>query len=424
MNRKKYIFIVMAVIVIIGGTVAVKNIKGEEVDKSMATSQSDLGIPTELIDVGKSHMVEDISYIGTISSKKSATVSPAIGGQIVNIYVEEGSMVKAGDILAKIDDRQLNASYITAEKKLETLRTNYSYLNAEVGSFYSTNPLVKKQDTLKSNYEYIKGESGKYKELYDEGAIAKTAYDKIKQEEETAYLQLAELEATTKDAYNKLSHERNMIESQIDEVSSSLNEIRIKMEETIIRAPIQGVVKKLYYHEGDLAGMGRPFADIDNNDELLVEVNISESDINKISLGDKAILKIRGLSNDITTTVSKIIPNVNPNTRIGIVEIGPIKSEEGVSLVAGNSAEVNIVTNEVKDKLIIPKSTIKTLNDESMVYLYKDGIVEETKIVTGLTVGENREVVEGLEEGDQIAIKNLSKLYNGAEVYVFKGVGQ
>ena len=425
MNRKKYTFIVIAVaIVIIGGAVVFKNIKGKEVSENVASLQTDLGIPIELATVSKSDIVEDISYIGTISSKKSAIVSPAIGGQIVKIYVEEGSIVQAGDLLAKIDDNQLSASYVTAQKKLETLRTNYNYLNSELKGFYATNPLVKKLDTLTSNYEYIKGESVKYEQLYTEGAISKTAYDKIKQEEDTVYFQLAELRATIDDAYSKLSHERDMTESQISELNSSINEMAIKIEDTLIKAPIQGVVKKVYYDEGDLAAMGKPFADIDDNDELLVKVNITESDINKIKVGDKAVLKIKGLNNEIITTVSKIIPNVNPNTRIGIVEIGPIRAEEGVTLVSGNSAEVNIVTNEVKDKLIIPKSTIKSLNDESIVYLYEDGIVKETKITTGLIVGENTEVIEGLKEGDKIAIKNLSKLYEDAKVYVFKGVDQ
>ena len=422
MNRKKYIFVVVVVaIIIIGGAVVFKN---KIVDKSISTSQNDLGIPIELAIVSKSDIVEDISYIGTISSKKSAIVSPAIGGQIVKIYVEEGSIVQVGDLLAKIDDSQLSASYATSQRKLETLKTNYSYLNAEVGSFHSTSPLVKKLETLTSNYEYIKGESEKYKQLYDEGGVPKAAYDKIKQEEDTVYFQMAELEATINDAYNKLSHERDMTESQIDEVNSSINEMSIKIEDTLIKAPIQGLVKKVYYDEGELAAMGKPFADIDNNDELLVKINITESDINKINVGNKVVLKVKGLSNEITTTVSKIIPNVNPNTRIGIAEIGPIKAEEGVTLVSGNSAEVSIVINEVKDRLIIPKSTIKSLNDESIVYLYQDGIVKETKIITGLTVGENTEVIEGLKEGDKIATKNLSKLYEDAKVYVFKGVDQ
>jgi len=308
---------ILAVVVIIGGAAAFKNVESKIGDKDISNAQADLGIPIELTSVGKSNIIEDISYIGTITPEKSAIVSPAIGGQIVSIYVEEGSIVEAGDLLAKIDDNQLNASINTASRKLETLTTNYNYLSDQVEGFYRSNPLVKKLETLTFNYEYIKGESDKYEQLYNEGAVSKSTYDKVKQETDTVHLQLEELKATTNDAYNKLVHERNMVEKQLKEVNASINELNVKIEDTLIKAPIQGTVKKLYYDEGDLAAMGRPLADIDNNEELLVRVNITE--------------------------------------------------------------------NEAIDKITIPKSALKNLNGQNMVYLYEDGIVKEVNISTGLT---------------------------------------
>lgn len=422
MNKKKYITITIIAVIVIGLVLALKNVTEKKESETTSSSKKDLGIPINLVGVDKNDIIEDLNYIGTISPNKSVIVSPTIGGQIVDIYVDEGDLVQSGDLLAKIEDSEINASYDTAEKKLESLETNKSYLNSELESFYNTSPLVKKQETLASNYEYIKEESEKYKQLYEEGAIAKTEYNKIKQEENTIYLQLAELKATTDDTYSKLKHERDMVEGQINEVRSSLQELEIKMDKILIKAPRKGIVKKIYYEKGELAAMGMPFVDIDDNDELLVNVNITESDLKKINIGDDAILNVESLDSKITTKVSKLIPNINPSTRVGTLEIGPIKVEEGSTLISGSSIDVSIIINEVKDKLVIPKSTIKKINDESIVYLYEDGKVKEKKIKTGLTVGEMTEVVEGLEEGDKIASTNLSKLYENAKVYVFEGV--
>ncbi len=419
MNKKKYVFLVLALLVVVGGGLTIKK---KLADKITPTIKTDLGIPIELINVSKSDTVEDISYTGTVTPEKSSVVSAAIGGQIKNIYVEEGSIVQTGDLIASIDDAQLVSSLNTASKKLETLRTNHHYLINQVGTFYVSNSLVKKLEVLNSNYEYIKDETAKYKKLYEEGAVAKSVYDKMKQEQDVASLQLEELEATVKDTYNKLVHERDMTERQLDEVSASINELNVKMKDTLIKAPIRGVVKKIYYDEGDLAAMGKPFVDIDDNEELLVKVNITESDIRKIKVGDKVILKVGGSSKEIISKISKILPNVNPNTRVGVVEIGPIKGEEGINLVSGNSVDTKIVIDEKKDIITIPKNAIKDLNGEDIVYLYEDGVVRERKISTGITIGENTEVVEGLDVGDQIAIKNLAKLYENAKVYVYKGV--
>lgn len=419
-----FILVIIGVIAIAVAIGIRKNTDGEIAGENTNDLQEDLGIPIELVKVDRGDIVEDISYIGTISSAKSTTVSPAIGGQIKNINVEEGAMVDQGDVLAKIEDNQFRASYTTAEKKLNTLSTNYNYLEEEVANFHSTNPLAKKIESASSNYEYIKDEYEKYGKLYEEGAVSKAEYDKVKQEVDTAQFQLEELKATMDDSYGKLVHEKNMAESQISEARASLEELTIKIEDTVIRAPIGGVVKKLHYNKGDLAAMGKPFANIDNNRELIVSVNITESDLNKINLEDKVVLKAGGLDDEITASVSKVIPNVNPKTRVGTVEVGPIKPKERAGLVSGNSIEVDIVTNRAEGKLIIPKSTIRNLDGEDVVYLHNDGVVEQRKISTGITVGERVEVVEGLEEGDQIANKNLLKLYQDAKVYIFKGVSQ
>ncbi|MGD9567023.1 MAG: efflux RND transporter periplasmic adaptor subunit [Sedimentibacter sp.] len=419
MNKKKLILIVVVSLVIL--SVVVKNINSSSSSKESVAKESELGIPIELEAVAKGNLIETINYVGTIEPKSSTVISPSIAGQITQVYVEEGSFVKYGDILVKIDDSQLRASLETAQKKLETLNTNYNYLASEINDFYETNPLIKQHETAKSNYEYLKSERDNYASLYGEGAIPKTTFDKLEQETNNAYLKLEELKATIQNSYDNLIHEKDMAAKQMEELNSSINELNVKIQDTVIQAPISGIVKMIEGDVGDLAVIGKPLVSIDDNEELIVRVSVSESDINRISVGGKAVLIINGLDGEINTIVNKIIPNVNPNTRIGLIELGPIQNEKSSMLFSGNSAEVEIIANEATDKLIIPKNSIKNLNNKNIVYLYMDGIVKEAEIATGITVGESTEVTKGLKEGDKIATTNLSKLYENAAVYVFKG---
>lgn len=420
MNKKKLILVFVVALIIIA--VIAKRINSYSNSKASIAKESELGIPVELEAVTKGALTETINYVGTIEPKRSTTISPSIAGQITQIYVEEGSSVKYGDILVKIDDSQLRAGLETALKKHETLNTNYNYLTNEINDFYEVNPLLKQLETAQSNYEYLKGEKANYESLYEEGAIPKTTFDKLVQETNSAYLKLEELKATIQSSYDNLVHEKNMAAKQMEELNSSINELNVKIEDTVIKAPISGVVKMTQGDVGDLAVVGKPLVAIDDNKELIVKVNVSERDINRIFVGDKALLKTNGLEGEINTNVSKIVPDVNPNTRIGLIELGPVQNEKSSILFSGNSAEVKIIANEVKNKLIIPKSSIKNLNNKDIVYLYMEGIVKETEITTGITVGESTEVIRGLQEGDKIATTNLSKLYENAAVYVFKGV--
>ncbi|MDD4088271.1 MAG: biotin/lipoyl-binding protein, partial [Tissierellia bacterium] len=162
---------------------------------------------------------ETINYVGTIEPKRSTTISPSIAGQITQVYVEEGSLVKYGDILVKIDDSQLRAGLETAQKKLETLKTNYNYMANEINDFYETNPLLKQLETAQSNYEYMKIEKANYESLYEEGAISKTTFDKLEQETNNAYLKLEELKATIQNSYDNLVHEKNIVAKQMEELN-------------------------------------------------------------------------------------------------------------------------------------------------------------------------------------------------------------
>lgn len=419
MNKKKFILIVIVSLVALA--VIIKIINSFSNSKESSAKESDLGIPIELEAVIKGDLTETINYIGTIEAKKSATLSPTIAGQIVHVFVAEGSIVKYGDVLVKIDDSQLEASMDTAQKKLDTLSTNYIYLENEVNDFYTSNPLIKQLETAQSNYDYLKSEYSSYKDLYEEGAIPKSTLDKMQQELNNAYLKTEELKANIRKSYDNLVHEKSISAKQIEELNSSINELNVKIEDTIIKAPLNGVVKMIEGNVGDLAVVGKPLVAIDDNKEWIIKVNVSENDINKIFVGSEAVLKINGLEGEIDTQVSKIVPNVNSKTRIGLIELGPIKNEKSSMLFSGNSAEVKIITNEAQNKLIIPKNSIKSLNNKDIVYLYMDGIVKETEIITGITVGDNTEVISGLKEGDKIAASNLSKIYDNASVYVFRG---
>ncbi len=419
MNKKKIILMVIFSAVILAAVV--KNFNSAPNSKESAAKESELGIPIELETVVKGNLTQTINYVGTIEPKSSTTISPTIAGQIVQVYIEEGSIVKYGDILIKIDDSQLRASLETAQKKYETLNTNYNYLVNEINDFYETNPLIKQLETAKSNYEFLISEKDNYKSLYEEGAIPKTTYDKLEQETNNAYFKLEELKATIQNSYDKLVHEKDIAAKQTEELNSSINELKVKIDDTIIKSPISGVVKMLEGDVGDLAVIGKPLVAIDDNKQLIVKVNVSERDINRISVGSNALLKINGLENEINTAVSKIVPNVNPNTRIGLIELGPIQNEKSTMIFSGNSAEVEVIISEAIDKLIIPKNSIKNLNGKDMVYLFEGALVKETEIKTGITVGVSTEVISGLKEGDKIATTNLSKLYENAAVYVFKG---
>jgi len=412
MKKNKLILIFTIVLLMVG---VFTFLKEEAVDVS-----NDLGIPIKLETVETGSLTKGINYIGTIEPENSVTVSSKITSEVIEGNFQEGDLVNKGDIIARLDDSNLVAVLGSTVKKIETLQVSYAYLNEEVENYYSFNPMVKKIETLELNYAYLNDEAEKYKILFENEAIAKSTFDKVNHEKDMVKMQLEEAKASSEDAYNQLKNQRDSAEAQLKELDAKVNELNISIADASIVAPIAGKVRTLYYQTGDLAAGGKPFAIIDATESFMAKVNVSEQDLEKISVGSRVVLNITGVTDRIEAKVTKILPSINASTRIGEVEIG-IAELGGMDIATGTSAEVRFITDELKDGIVISRTAIKNLKDKEFVYVIEDDVAHEQEIKTGLVVGDSVQVVEGLNAGEAIAGNNLTRLYDSAKVYVAEG---
>lgn len=415
-KRKKGIVIIVVLLLaaFLLGRNIVNNLRSPE-------EENGLGIPTQTVTVERRDLTETIRYLGTIEAKKTSTLSPKVTASIRRIYFDEGDQVEAGAVLVQMDDRHLEAAYSTTMQKIETLRYNQGYLGRKVSTFYDTNPNLKKLESIKNHYDYLVGEVEKYQALYDSGAVPREALDKIKHEKQTTGFQLEELEATISNLYAQMSHERDLVSMQIKELEIMSEELKLQLEETVVTAPFSGKIRQINYNENDLYVMGTRLLILDDVSEYIITTSVGELDLAKLELGGTALVRPSGNLAPLEGKISAIAPSVNPMTRIGKVEVSfPAMEKERIFI--GASAQVDFIVKETKDTLVIDTSVIKQLGDRQLVYVLKDDHVEEREIVTGLKTGNDVQVLEGLSEREIIAVRNIRQLYDGAKVYLFRGV--
>lgn len=413
MKKNKLFLIIPIVLLIIGGVSVFKKVAVQKVS-------NDLGIPIKVVSVGTGSLAKGINYIGTIDPENSVIVSAKITSQVVEGNFQEGDSVKKGEVIAKLNDSLLMAALDSIMKKIDTMQVSYAYLEKEVENYYSANPMVKKIETLELNYTYLSDEAENYRILFEHGAVSKSAYDKATHEKDMIKMQLEEVKASSEDAYNQLKNQRNSTDAQLKELQAKVNELKINIADTEIVAPIAGKVRTIYYQTGDLATGGKPFAVIDTTEGFIAKVKVAEQDLGKIRVGTKTVLNITGVNAGIEAKVTRIMPSVNTNTRIGEVEIG-IAKFVGMDIAAGTSAEVKFITDEVKGGIVIARNTIKKLKDQEFVYVIENHVVQEQPIKTGLVEGDKVEIIEGLMGREKIAVNNLNRIYDGAKVYIAKG---
>jgi RND family efflux transporter MFP subunit len=208
-----------------------------------------------------------------------------------------------------------------------------------------------------------------------------------------------------------------MSEKQLEELKSSLDEIELSISNSQLTAPYDGIISQVMVEEGELAMPNKPALIISSTENQKIVINLSEADLKKVKKDTRVEFKI-GTNDEIHQgQVTYVSSNVNPATRVGTVEV-LINSNKVYS--SGSSAEVKFILSEIEDQILIPASSIKTLTDKNVVYIYKEDIVREREIELGRKTGNMYQVLSGLEVGDVIAENNLDSLYDGTSIYTFE----
>ena len=199
--------------------------------------------------------------------------------------------------------------------------------------------------------------------------------------------------------------EKSYARSKLTNASVDLEKAQNELENATIISPIDGEVARLNYKTGDIIidnSNTDPVAVIINNDTLFIEVDIEESDINKIKIGQTVYADFDALDNiklDGAVSFISLTSKTNSNgivtylVRIVIINKGDNQIREGMT------AFVDFVTAEAKDVLVVPVNAVQNVNNKPSV-LNKDG--EWVSVTTGFTDGKNVEIIKGLEVGDKI----------------------
>ncbi len=218
-----------------------------------------------------------------------------------------------------------------------------------------------------------------------------------------AKLQLEQLKAPAR------NQDVTLYEAQVRQAEASLESIRNQIENSIIRAPIDGIITQIEYKRGELTSISKPAIKMLSENKLEISVDISESDITKVKLDDPAEITLGALSSE--QKIYGKVYDINPaETIIQDVIYYKIKisfdipKELESEIKPGMTADVIITTKNKADTLVIPSRSITEKNgDGKFVKILEDKNVKEISIKTGIYGDDGMvEVLSGLQEGQDL----------------------
>lgn len=362
-------------------------------------SKGESSVKVNVEKVGRQDLTSIISASGEVKPKKNVEISAHVPGRIVKIGVKEGDLVKTGDFLLKLDSTQYEAN---ADRDRAMI------------SFYRTEL---EQSAAKVNQD--KAILERQKELFNSQLISREQ------------LEAAEVQ------YEISQSQHGSILHQIEQSQASLRSSMDNLSKTTFSAPIDGVITSLRVEEGEVAiigtmnNPGTVLMTIADLSIMEVEVEVDETDVVNVRLGQKAEVHVDALPNQ---TIPGQVTEVGSSAlqKVGATASADESKDFKVvvtldnppsSLKPGLSASADIITANKKKALAIPisalvlqekqgqdKSRQEKSEQEGVFVINKEGRVSFKPVTKGITGDLNIEVVSGLEEGQEVVVGPYSAL--------------
>jgi RND family efflux transporter MFP subunit len=218
-----------------------------------------------------------------------------------------------------------------------------------------------------------------------------------------------------------LMQQKILSQSEFDNAQSKFRiaaaaeaEAKTMLDYTVIVAPFDGVVTRKLADVGDLAAPGKPLLQMENPDTLRLEADVPEALIGNVKLGDKLAVRIAAVTNDITGTVAEMSPTADPNSRTYLVKLD---LPGAAGLRSGQFGRVSVPVGEAS-AIRVPASAVVQRGQMELVFVLANGHAQLRLIKTGTRVGNEVEVVSGLDSGEQVLTEGTAALTDGQPVTI------
>ena len=344
-----------------------------------------------------SNITEKVSASGKIQPEMEVNISAEVSGQLIQLPVKEGDRVQAGDLLAEINPDLYIAAVNRAQAAVNTSRSNLSSSKAA-------------KATSKANLFVAEQAWTRTQSLFSQGVISQADYDQSEAAYKTASANLTSASEGVKSAsFAILSAE------------ASLQEAQDNLSRTKLIAPQAGIVTALVKEIGESVQgngftAGEIIMKISNLDLMEVDVEVNESDIISVSMGNEAEIEVdaylghtfRGIVSEIGNTALNASSNgfnldqvtnfsvkirIDSNSYNGVLD-------SGAPFRPGMSATVDILTESASDVMSLPIQCVTTRNDSLGVFVLEGSTAVWTSVEVGIQDNQNIEIKSGVNEND------------------------
>jgi RND family efflux transporter MFP subunit len=326
---------------------------------------------------------DKVSLVGSLRPIAEVQVMSKIAGRVEKVLVDVGDFVQAGQLLAQVEDREIQQQIQEAEASLSVARASIRGREAELAN--------------------VIRQVKRFRELHEQNLIARQDLDDLITKQQSAEAQL------------------ELGKAQASQAEANLNQFKINLDNTRSNAPMDGFVGRRNIHPGALVAINTPIVNLVDLRTLRMVINVVERDIVRVNKGVTAEVSVDAFpGRTFAGKVLRVSPVMDAATRTGEVEIHV--SNPGNMLRAEMFARVTLDLGTNRRGILVPREALVYKGDQSGVFTLEGSVARFRPVEPGLTQQASVEIVQGLKVGEKVVAMGASLLKDGDQVRL-KGEG-
>lgn len=432
--------------------------------------------PVALATVRSGSLADTVTYTGSILAYNEQDISPRITGMLLSLPAYPGDIVRAGQLVARLDTSQVGpqAAQAQAEARQAQSGTQVAELTHRFRSSAALEQASAQADAAKqgvsdaqaevradqaarseaeagvrsaqASTDYWKTEIAREKQLADAGAASRQEYQNELSQAQTASAALAQAsakvdqaQATVQSARAKVQMARRQVDAALagvrlaqadsavtrsqahlaqanaDAANAAAQTAAVQQDYSRITAPFGGIVTARPVAPGTLVQPGTVLLKIAQIDRVRVQANVATEDLAGVQRGTPVTVSVQGSGRTIAARVTAVFPSASSQTRTAVVEA--VVPNPGHHLLPGAFVTMQIAKNTVMGKLLVPASAVVTENGQSYVWTAAGMTAHEVSVQVGATNGSVTQVSSNaLAAGTQVVARGQAGLTDGAQV--------
>jgi HlyD family secretion protein len=386
--------------------------------------EAEAAAPVQVATAVRETMRRMVTADGVIFPVDQTNVMSKIGAPVRVFYIKRGEHVKAGQLIATLENRDLVAAVAAARAQLAQAQSNLVMIQA------STVPeaVTKAQADLQSSREQLDAAQKlleSRRKLYHEGALARRLVDEAQVAYAQAKAQFETAQEHLKSMQSVANHEQiATARAQVEAARAGLAAAEAQVVYSEIRTPISGLVADRPLYPGDMASTGQPIASIVDISRVVARANVPQTEAGLLKVGNPATVRLTAGALEIDGKVTVVSPATDPSSTT--VQVWVQSANPGEQFKPGMSVQVEILARTIPDATVVPTAALLSGPEggTAIITVSADHKAHVNTVTVGARQNGKVQILSGIAPDDKVVVTGGLGLEDGAAVRIVEPARQ